>query len=75
MDQTTTYNTLYLIFGFFIILLSLLWVLIPFAVFGIKGLLRDLLREVRRNNELQDQIVSETRLINRARVVEVRDPV
>jgi hypothetical protein len=75
VDQTATYNTLYLIFGFFIILLSLLWVLIPFAVFGIKGLLRDLLREVRRNNELQDQIVSETRLIGRARVVDVRDPV
>jgi hypothetical protein len=75
MDHTTTYNTLYLIFGFFIILLSILWILIPFAVFGIKGLLRDLLREVRRNNELQDQIVTETRLVGRTRVVDVRDPV
>lgn len=68
MDQTTTYDTLHLVFGLFVILLGILWILIPFAVFGIKGLLRDLLREVRRNNELQDQIVSETRLIGRSRV-------
>lgn len=60
-------------FGFFIILPGILWILIPFAVFGIKGLLRDLLREVRRNNELQDQIVSETRLIGRSRIVETRE--
>jgi hypothetical protein len=73
VDQTTTYDTLHLIFGFFVILLGILWVLIPFAVFGIKGLLRDLLREVRRNNELQDQIVSETRLMGRTRVVETRE--
>ena len=75
MDQANTYSTLYIIFGCFVILLSILWILIPFAVFGIKGLLRDLLREVRRNNELQDQIVAETRLIGKTRVVEVRDPV
>jgi heme exporter protein D len=73
MDPTT-YNALYVIFGFFVILLSVLWVLIPFAVFGIKPLLRDLLRELRRNNELQDQALAELRLA-RPRVVEVRDPV
>jgi heme exporter protein D len=73
MDPTT-YNALYVIFGFFVILLSVLWVLIPFAVFGIKPLLRELLRELRRNNELQDQALAELRLV-RPRVVEVRDPV
>lgn len=73
MDPTT-YGTLYLIFGFFIVLLGILWVLIPFAVFGIKGLLRDLLREVRRNNDLQEQLIRDARLAGTTRVVEVRDP-
>lgn len=73
MDQATTYNTLYLIFGCFMLLLSILWILIPFAVFGIKGLLRDLLAELRRNNALSEQIVAETRIAGRGHVAEVRE--
>jgi hypothetical protein len=36
----------------FLLLLAVLWVLVPFAIFGIKGLLRDLIHAQNRNNEL-----------------------
>lgn len=32
--------------------LSLVWLLVPFAIFGIKGLLREILAEQRRTNAL-----------------------
>lgn len=34
------------------IVLVVVWILLPFAVFGVKPLLRELLREQRRTNEL-----------------------
>lgn len=40
----------------FMLVLAILWLLVPFAVFGIKGLLRQLLAEQRRTNELLSQI-------------------
>ncbi|UXY46995.1 hypothetical protein [Stenotrophomonas maltophilia] len=36
----------------FAMLLAILWVLVPFAVFGIKGLLKQLILEQRRTNAL-----------------------
>ena len=36
----------------FLLLLGILWILVPFAVFGIKPLLRQLLEEQRRTNQL-----------------------
>ena len=36
----------------FLLLLVILWILVPFAVFGIKPLLRQLLEEQRRTNQL-----------------------
>lgn len=36
----------------FCILLAILWVLVPFALFGIKGLLKELIAEQRRTNAL-----------------------
>jgi hypothetical protein len=36
----------------FVILLAVLWILVPFAIFGIKPLLKQLLAEQRRTNEL-----------------------
>jgi uncharacterized membrane protein len=36
----------------FLFVLGILWLLVPFAVFGIKGLLSDLIREQRRTNAL-----------------------
>ncbi|GAB3726702.1 hypothetical protein GCM10028862_02320 [Luteimonas pelagia] len=36
----------------FLILLVVLWILVPFAIFGIKPLLKQLVAEQRRTNEL-----------------------
>jgi hypothetical protein len=36
----------------FTLFLAILWILVPFAIFGIKPILRDLLKEQRRSNEL-----------------------
>ena len=38
--------------GVFLIVLFFLWVLLPFAIFGTKEILGDILKEVRRTNEL-----------------------
>jgi len=43
-----------LLFALFALILAILWILVPFAIFGIKGLLRDILREQRRANELKE---------------------
>jgi hypothetical protein len=40
------------IFGL-MVLWAILWVLLPFAVFGIKGLLKDILKELRRANDIR----------------------
>lgn len=39
----------------FFVTVSILWILVPFAVFGIKPLLRELIAEQRRTNELLSQ--------------------
>ncbi|RYF30622.1 MAG: hypothetical protein EOO23_04740 [Comamonadaceae bacterium] len=39
------------------ILIAILWILLPFAVFGSKDLLRELIREQKRNNELLQKMV------------------
>ena len=36
----------------FALILTVLWILVPFAVFGIKSLLRQLIAEQRRTNDL-----------------------
>lgn len=46
------------------LVLAILWLLVPFAVFGIKGLLRSILVEQKRTNELLErQMVSRTQTI------------
>lgn len=37
------------IFMIFSVILAILWILVPFAIFGIKPLLRDLIAEQRKN--------------------------
>ena len=39
-------------FGLFLVLIVVLWIALPFAVFGTKDLLRQLIREQKRTNEL-----------------------
>lgn len=40
----------------FLILLGILWLLVPFAIFGIKPLLRQLITEQKRTNEVLTRI-------------------
>lgn len=48
----TGMNVLMIAAGVFALILTVLWILVPFAVFGIKPLLRQLLAEQRRTNDL-----------------------
>jgi predicted PurR-regulated permease PerM len=53
-------------FGIFGVLLALLgvviavlWVFMPFAIFGLKDLTRDLIREQRRTNDLLEKLTTQ----------------
>lgn len=37
---------------FFLVVLTILWILVPFAIFGTKALLRQILAELRRANDI-----------------------
>jgi hypothetical protein len=72
----------YTFLGFFLfalgLVLSILWILVPFAVFGIKGLLRRQIEEQRRTSELlatiaqRQQIFADTYTARPATVVHER---
>jgi hypothetical protein len=51
------------IFGFLLVLLgvviAVLWVFMPFAIFGQKDLTRDLIREQQRTNDLLEKLTSQ----------------
>lgn len=51
------------IFGVMLVLLgvviAVLWVFMPFAIFGLKDLTRELIREQRRTNELLEKLASQ----------------
>jgi len=49
------FGTLYLVFFIFGIVIAICWIILPFALIGTKPLLRQLIAEVKRNNELLDQ--------------------
>ena len=44
-----------LVFMLFGLILAILWILVPFAIFGIKGRLDTLIGQYRRSNELQQR--------------------
>lgn len=44
--------TAWLLIFMFCLLLAVLWIALPFAVFGLKPMVRDLLNEHKRTNEL-----------------------
>ena len=51
--------SLFMIIGaIFGLILPVLWILVPFALFGIKPLLRELIAEQRRANELSARIAA-----------------
>jgi len=62
-----------LIFGLGAVL-AILWIFVPFAVFGIKPLLNDLIREVRTNNQLNAEILAEQRAAAKARIIQEERP-
>ncbi len=47
-----------IIVAIFGLILTVLWILVPFALFGIKPLLRELIAEQRRANELSARIAA-----------------
>ncbi len=53
-----------LLLGLLALLIAILWILMPFAIFGTKDLLRELIREQKKTNEI---------LIAEARRVRLRD--
>ena len=50
-----TFGILYLLLVIFGIVLAVCWIILPFALIGTKPLLRELIAEMRRNNQLLDQ--------------------
>lgn len=63
-----------LVWMLFVALLTILWILVPFAIFGIKPLLRDLIREQKATQALLATISQQVHSIpvdaNRARQVQ-----
>lgn len=53
-----------LLLGLLVLLIAVLWILMPFAIFGTKDLLRELIREQKKTNEI---------LIAEAKRVRTRD--
>ncbi len=54
----TGMNVLMIVGAIFALILTILWILVPFALFGIKPLLRELVTEQRRANELAARIAA-----------------
>jgi len=80
MDSSTVANAAYgantflwfciLAFG---LILSVLWILVPFAVFGVKSLLHSLIAEQRRTNQMLE-VLSEQFRDSALRPVVLQDP-
>lgn len=47
------------------IVLCVVWIILPFAIFGTKPLLRELIRETQRTNQLLEQIAASSRQVSR----------
>ena len=60
MDPITgTFGTAYILFWAFVIVMIILWVLLPFAVFGIKDYLKSLLKN-------SDEMIKSVRDLNQS---------
>lgn len=47
---------MYVVFVVFLVVLGILWIVMPFAIFGTKGILRSILEEQKRTNRLLERI-------------------
>ena len=54
------YGTAWLLIVLFLIALAILWLLLPFALFGTKPLLREILAEVKKANALLEKLTLPT---------------
>lgn len=61
---------LYIVFVLFVFVVGILWICMPFAIFGTKPILRSLLEEQRRTTQLLEQIAESTRQPNHSLVSE-----
>lgn len=52
---------IYMVLIVLAIIVAILWILLPFAVFGLKDLMRKVLSEQRRTNELLERIAGQPR--------------
>lgn len=64
MDAAAGMSVVVLILALLGLLIAVLWILMPFAIFGTKDLLRELIREQKKTNEI---------LIAEAKRVRARD--
>ena len=65
--------TLILVLTVFGIILAILWALMPFAIFGTKDVLRELIRQQQRTNELlQNQVDLLQAQVDRARTIDLK---
>lgn len=64
MDAAAGMSVVLLILALLGLLIAVLWILMPFAIFGTKDLLRELIREQKKTNEI---------LIAEAKRVRARD--
>jgi len=58
---TGTLGGIYLFVIIVGVIIAILWILLPFAVFGLKDLMRKVLSEQRRTNELLERIAGHPR--------------
>jgi threonine/homoserine/homoserine lactone efflux protein len=56
MDTSTLGSWVIVLGALFVIVLVVLWVLLPFAIFGMKDLLRELVREQKHTNTLLERL-------------------
>jgi hypothetical protein len=58
MDSSGVGGTLYLLLWLFAIIVLVLWVLLPFAVFGMKPLLREAVREQAETRRVLERLLA-----------------
>jgi hypothetical protein len=52
---------IYVLFVLFLLVVGVLWIIMPFAIFGTKPILREILAESKRTNELLEKLATQPR--------------
>ena len=59
-DAMETLGGVYLIVMLFLVVLAICWIILPFALIGTKPILRQILAEAKRTNELLAQVAQKS---------------